>query len=347
MSSKVGDIELYMGPKETGAPDDLEGTIIEFIDGAKRSLRIAVQELDSISIAEAIMRARRRGVSVQITLELDYLRSHYAKKKPFEAGGQYEMNRKIYCALLRTAIPVKLDTNTHLFHHKFIIRDYKDVLTGSSNFTKTGVSRNLNDLIIIRDKTVARAYNAEFRSLDDPCSGINRASREVVVGTIPIKILFSPKDNPEMAIIKEVLKAEKQIDFAIFTFTTSSGIDDILIRLRKLGIKIGGALDTKQATQDWSATEGLKAGGITELYGVEQRGKVGKQHHKLMVIDQQVIITGSFNYTRAGNELNNENILVIGDLNTKDKKSIDAQKQLAQYAIAEINRIKKQFGTLL
>ena len=59
-----GKIEAYFGPPELGAPDDLEQVIVDFIAGAEQSLDIAVQELDSIPIAEAILDARWRGVAV-------------------------------------------------------------------------------------------------------------------------------------------------------------------------------------------------------------------------------------------------------------------------------------------
>ena len=48
MPSKVGKFEIYMGPREVDGPDDLRKTIVDFIDGAKKKLDIAVQELRQI-----------------------------------------------------------------------------------------------------------------------------------------------------------------------------------------------------------------------------------------------------------------------------------------------------------
>jgi len=81
-----------------------------------------------------------------------------------------------------------------------------------------------------------------------------------------------------------------------------------------------------------------------ELYRVPKNGNVGKLHHKLMVIDKQVIIAGSFNYTGPANQLNDENIIIIGDLESKKAGSINAQKKLAKYALDEIDRIIEKFG---
>jgi phosphatidylserine/phosphatidylglycerophosphate/cardiolipin synthase-like enzyme len=81
-ASPVGKIEAYIGPPELGAADDLEQVIVEFIRGAKSSLDIAVQEVDSRAIAQAILDARWRGVRVNIFLEQDYLRSDLVGTRP-------------------------------------------------------------------------------------------------------------------------------------------------------------------------------------------------------------------------------------------------------------------------
>jgi hypothetical protein len=70
-----GKIEVDVGPPELGGADDLEKVITDFIGGARSSLDIAVQEIDSRAIAQAILDARWRGVRVNIFLEQDYLRS--------------------------------------------------------------------------------------------------------------------------------------------------------------------------------------------------------------------------------------------------------------------------------
>ena len=62
MSVKIGNIEVYMGPTKVGGPDDLKQAIVNFIDGATKRLDIAVQELDSMDIAEVIIKARQRKV---------------------------------------------------------------------------------------------------------------------------------------------------------------------------------------------------------------------------------------------------------------------------------------------
>jgi phosphatidylserine/phosphatidylglycerophosphate/cardiolipin synthase-like enzyme len=65
-----------------------------------------------------------------------------------------------------------------------------------------------------------------------------------------------------------------------------------------------------------------------------------------MVIDERVVIAGSFNYTGPANRLNDENVIMLGDLDPASP-SAEAQKGLARYAIAEIERIIKDYGVKL
>ena len=348
MGVKIGDVEIYMGPKEVGAPDDLRKVIVDFIDGAKKKLDIAVQELDSMEIAKAIIRARQRSVTVRLVLEGDYLTVDKAVPDPFQPIGTNEINRQIHDAVLRTKINVKSDFNPKIFHQKFIIRDGSALLTGSTNFTDTGTSSNLNHVVIVRSRKVANIYTKEFKEimqghfgkLDE---GHDPTPDDVEVSDIPIRILFAPDHAPEMEIMKQMLKAKKNIDFAIFTFAQSSGIDDTMIALRRAGIKIRGAMDGKQANQKWAATRPLKQKGV-ELYLVQEGGKVRKLHHKLMVIDNQAVIAGSFNYTAPANQFNDENIIILGDLDSKNAASIAKQKKIASYASEEIDRIIEKHG---
>jgi len=342
-----GNIEVYYGPKSIGAPDDLEAVIIRFIDGAKKRLDIAVQELENDNIARAIIRARQRRITVKLVLEQDYLREKRISHTPWiKKNGGNEQNRVIHDAILRSNIDVKTDYNSKIFHQKFIVRDRRSVLTGSTNFTPTGTGRNLNHVVIVHDKKVAMHYYREFKEIQHGRFGkfsVNNdvAPPTVMVSDVRVKVMFAPDHNPEMEIMKQMLKARKRIDFAIFTFAQSSGIDDTMFRLLDLGIPIRGAFDGQQGAQDWSASHALK-NRKAELYAVQSsRGRkgVGKLHHKLMVIDDQIVIAGSFNYTAPANRLNDENIMILGDLDTQSASEKQAQTAIAVAARQEIERI--------
>ncbi|GIH06531.1 hypothetical protein Rhe02_45980 [Rhizocola hellebori] len=362
MGVDLGAVELYCGPTILGGPDDLDAVIREFLGGAKETLMIAVQELDSRPIAEAIIAAKRRGVRVQLILEGDYLVQEKPLTDPWAAGGDNEVNREIHSALLRAGVDVITDLNPAIFHQKFAIRDpgtpSAAVLTGSANFTQTDTGtnpvtgpanlrgNNLNHLVVLRGQQIASQYVTEFASMRSGTFGelnerVQARPMERNLAKIRVKPLFAPQHGPEMEIMKQMLKSTSSVDFAMFTFAQSSGIDDTMIRLVGSIPRMRGVLDRMQGSQKWAATQPLKAAGVA-LFENKPGTGVRKIHHKLMVIDERVTIVGSFNYTAPGTTLNDENIIVLGDLAETNPEAEAAQQQLAAFALAEIERIIAQ-----
>jgi phosphatidylserine/phosphatidylglycerophosphate/cardiolipin synthase-like enzyme len=365
---QLGGIELYAGPPVLGGPDDLDAVIRKFIDGAQQKLLVAVQELDSRPIAEAIIAAARRPKSpptasltkirVQVILEGSYLTEEADIADPWSAAGDNETNRTIHAALLRAGVDVVTDLNPEIFHQKFVVRDpgtaTAAVLTGSTNFTRTdtgtnspdgtGVAgNNLNHVVVLHGKKIADEYLAEFERLRSGTFGElherhESRPKEISIGTVRIKPLFAPRHGPEMEIMKQMLKAQHSVEFAMFTFAQSSGIDDAMIRLVSPAQRFRGVLDRGQGAQKWAATTSLKAAGV-ELFQNKAGTGVRKVHHKLMVVDDRLIILGSFNYTAPANTLNDENIVVIGNLEETDPAADADQHKLAAFARAEIDRI--------
>lgn len=371
-----GKIEAYVGPRELGAADDLEEVIVDFIAGARTSLDIAVQELDSEPVAQAILDARWRGVAVTMFLEQDYLRSPLKSKegipvppspKPGETAEQalrrvqwgpdesgLAVNRRILSALLHADVQVRGDFNPKIFHQKFILRDYRNgrvtkpgnpaLLTGSTNFTITGTHQNLNHVVVFNDARVCRQYELEFEQLS-----LGRFGRQIHGGVpslfnvkgVPTKVLFAPVHTPELEIMKQMLKGAKEIYFAIFTFSGSSGIDDTMLSLARGGVTIRGVVDRGQAAHGWAAPKTMTDPNI-KLYQPTKASGIRKVHHKLMVIDERVVIAGSFNYTAPANDYNDENIFVLGSVAPETHGITVAAAptdDLARHMKAEIVRI--------
>jgi phosphatidylserine/phosphatidylglycerophosphate/cardiolipin synthase-like enzyme len=158
-------------------------------------------------------------------------------------------------------------------------------------------------------------------------------------------VLFAPDHTPELEIMKQMLKATERVDFAIFTFAGSSGIDDAMIALSAAGRRITGVVDPGQGVQKWAATHDLDRARIA-LYAPRRSPAFGKLHHKLMVIDECTVIAGSFNYTAPANQYNDENIFVIGspypDLPEREGGPVDPVRcaEIARYFRTEIERIR-------
>jgi phosphatidylserine/phosphatidylglycerophosphate/cardiolipin synthase-like enzyme len=370
MGIAIGGIELYTGPQALGAADDLDAVIRGFLDGACRSVLVAVQELDSRPLAEALLAAARRNattatgtqstrrIRVQVILEGDYLTEETRPTDPWAVGGANEENRTIHAALLRAGIDVITDLNPKIFHQKFVVRDAGTdtaaVLTGSANFTRTDTGtnpsdnplqagNNLNHVVVLHGKPIAEQYLDEFERLRSGTFGDLHERHEarpveLRIGGVRVKPLFAPRHGPEMEIMKQMLKARQSVDFAMFTFARSSGIDDTMVRLVDDEHRFRGVLDREQGAQAWAATKILDAAGV-RLFQNRRGTGVRKVHHKLMVIDDRLLIAGSFNYTEPATTLNDENIVVIGDLEETDPVAEVGQRQIAEYARAEIDRI--------
>lgn len=355
MVAKQGNISAYFGPTELGAPDAVEDAVVSFIAGAKRSLDIAVQELESEVIARTLTAAVERKVRIRLVLEESYLSVTKAAARPWDVAArvQNDANRRIFAAVMRGGVHVRTDFNPAIFHQKFVVRDIDGpspaVLTGSANFTPTGMHANLNHVCIMHSKTAASEYADEFAEIWDGTFGANRqrhdpAPRNFTVSRIPVKILFAPEHAPEMEIMKQMLKAKTRIDFAVFTFAQSSGIDDTMIALSRAGITVRGIFDRGQGNQKWAASHGLKAAGI-EVYRADRGAGLNKLHHKLMVIDERLMIGGSFNYTDPANRLNDENIFILGDLDETDPGRIAVHRAFVAHAGREIDRMIADHGT--
>jgi phosphatidylserine/phosphatidylglycerophosphate/cardiolipin synthase-like enzyme len=367
-----GRIEAFVGPTELGAADSLERVIVDFIGGAEHSLDIAVQELDNEAIAQAILDARFRGVTVRMVVEQSYLLSpklpkalprsgedaavarHRAQWEDEKGVNSLEENRRLLAALLRCNVDVKADYNPAIFHQKFIIRDYEGrarptsaILSGSANFTLTDCHRNLNHVVIFHDWRICREYANEFASIRAGRFGRGEhgdVPRAFNLEGVPVKVLFAPDHTPELEIMKQMLKATDRVDVAIFTFAGSSGIDDVMLMLAAAKRRVTGAVDPGQGVQEWAATHELNRAGIA-LYFPDRTPPFRKLHHKLMVIDEAITVAGSFNYTAPANQYNDENIFVIGspypDLPEREGGPVDpkACAEIARYFRTEIERI--------
>lgn len=370
-----GKIEIYAGPSELQAPNDLETEIVRFIGDARKYLDIAVQELDNPAIAQAILDAAYRGVRVRMFLEQDYLKANKPPKPRQRAGedlrdaqldaqwkerrrGAVCTNRDILAALLRCGVDVKADLNPYIFHQKFIVRDYRNnrsygraaLLTGSTNFTLTGTHKNLNHVIVFHDYRICRPYAAEFQELMDGTFGANNPRRHdepktVNLNGVPVQVLFAPDHAPELEIVKQMLKCRERLDFAVFTFSGSSGIDDALVILRRAGIPICGVLDEGQGRRSWAASHWLHDEGIQVAFpDREQLSGLGKLHHKLMVIDDAIVVAGSMNYTHPAHQYNDENIFILGspyDLGRNEGGPVDHAEcaAITGFFRTEIDRI--------
>jgi phosphatidylserine/phosphatidylglycerophosphate/cardiolipin synthase-like enzyme len=122
------------------------------------------------------------------------------------------------------------------------------------------------------------------------------------------EVYFSPHGGATEAVVKELNKAKSTVLVQAYTFT-SALIAKALLNAHKRGVKIEVILDKSQRTQKYSSTTFLSNQGIP----VKIDAQHAIAHNKVMIIDGETVITGSFNFTKAAEEHNAENLLVIRD----------------------------------
>ncbi len=123
-----------------------------------------------------------------------------------------------------------------------------------------------------------------------------------------IEVYFSPKGGCTEAVVRELGAATSTVLVQAYSFT-SAPIANALVNAHKRGLKIEVILDKSQRTEKYSAADFLRNMGIS----VRIDAKHAIAHNKVVVIDDGVVITGSFNFTKAAEESNAENLLVIRD----------------------------------
>jgi phosphatidylserine/phosphatidylglycerophosphate/cardiolipin synthase-like enzyme len=124
-----------------------------------------------------------------------------------------------------------------------------------------------------------------------------------------IRVYFSPHGGCTDAIVSEVSQAKSAILLQAYSFT-SKPIAQALIRAHKRGVKISAVLDKSNRGRKYSAATFLKNMGIPVL--IDDQHAIA--HNKIMIIDNRVVITGSFNFSKAAEDKNAENLLILDDL---------------------------------
>jgi phosphatidylserine/phosphatidylglycerophosphate/cardiolipin synthase-like enzyme len=122
------------------------------------------------------------------------------------------------------------------------------------------------------------------------------------------EVYFSPHGGCTDTVIRELNKAKSIVLVQAYSFT-SAPIAKALLSAHKRGVKVEVILDKSQRTQKYSSATFLFNAGIP----VKIDAQHAIAHNKVMVIDGETVITGSFNFTKAAEEKNAENLLVIRD----------------------------------
>ena len=121
-----------------------------------------------------------------------------------------------------------------------------------------------------------------------------------------IETAFSPEQGATEAVVRAIELAKHSIRVAAYSFT-SKPIAAALVEAHKHGIDIQVVLDKSNATEKYSAATYLANEGIPTRINYEY----AIMHDKFMVVDDVTVETGSFNYTKAAEQHNAENVIIL------------------------------------
>ncbi len=278
--------------QETGG---LDTVLANVVDRARLSVDIAIYSLSLPSLRQALLRADQRGVTVRMVMESD------------------SMDGSLPRALMAADIPILGDNRQGLMHHKFLVIDRYEVCTGSMNYTISSVYYDNNNLVCIRSVQAGRDYTREFEemfqnNLFGPDSKKDTPNPTFRMDGTQVEVYFSPDDGVADHVAEVLNDARQSIYFLAYSFTSDEFARIIMEKARQAGVKVAGVIDAEQGvTNIGSEYETFHQAGLD----VHLNGLTGRMHHKVMIIDQQIVITGSYNFTNSAETRNDENLLIL------------------------------------
>ena len=142
--------------------------------------------------------------------------------------------------------------------------------------------------------------------LAEPSTGKPGGTAPIQVSPDQIHAYFSPKGGCTAAILEEIRGAKQFILVQAYSFT-SAPIAGALVEAFRSGIRVEAVLDKSNKTANYSEATFLKNARVPTWID----GKHAIAHNKVMVIDLNKVITGSFNFTNSAATRNAENFLIL------------------------------------
>jgi phosphatidylserine/phosphatidylglycerophosphate/cardiolipin synthase-like enzyme len=129
---------------------------------------------------------------------------------------------------------------------------------------------------------------------------------DLTLNNTPTQVCFSPNGGCTETIVNQIETAKSEILVQAYSFT-SSPIAKALTDAFKRGVKVEAILDKSQKRERYTSATFISSAGIPTY--IDSKHAIA--HNKIMIIDKETVITGSFNFTKAAEEKNAENLLII------------------------------------
>jgi phosphatidylserine/phosphatidylglycerophosphate/cardiolipin synthase-like enzyme len=292
----------------------IDGPLASAINAASGRIDIAAFEFNNRVLTQALLAAHARGVQVRMVTDDEH--------------GLHDEDSTIP-RLIEAGIPVVDDNRSALMHNKFVIIDGSTIWTGSMNFTVNGTYRNNNNLLALRSRRAVESYQAEFNEMFEQGQFGPRSpegnSASFRQDGVPIRTLFAAEDDVLSVILEEIRAANTAVRFMAFSFTVDEIADAIQDRAAN-GAVVQGIFETVGSQTRFSELTRLWCAGLQ----VRQDGNPFILHHKVFIIDDDTVLTGSFNFSDNATRSNDENMVIIQDRDLTAQYLAEFQRRWAE-----------------
>ena len=295
-------------PTLSNSPAAIQAEMIKRIDSARTKIDCAVYNNNTSAIVTALNNAHNRGVRVRYIAD----------------------DGTSNTALSAAQFPVLYVNSLDLMHNKFMVTDVDSVnksfvWTGSMNWTSNNINDDYNNVVLIQDQALAKAYVVEFDEMwgsngSSPNATLSKAGSLKTdntphffnIGGKSIECYFSPSDKTTEQIDKAINNSGGDLQLALLTLTRNE-LGSTIVAKHQGGETVACIIEN--INDQGSEYTNLTASGVETL----QHTLPFDIHHKYAIIDANTpnsdptVITGSHNWSTAAETVNDENTLIIHD----------------------------------
>ena len=320
--------------------------VVKAIDSAKTSLNIAMYELNQQEVWDALQRAKKRGIKIEIVLD----RSH-VYTTGYEDDGTPRKPKQMVVDLLKDngfSVLLLKGRLGGIMHNKFIVVDEGLVEFGSYNYTRQSEEDHYENVFFRTDKSRVSGYLKYFEYMRGLAEEPDMEKLEELISRTeavlpeaddvepemagrkkplppdppqetetPIELngerfpihMFSPNSGIEQALIRAIEASKATVQIAMFSFF-SQPIAEALLRAKDRGVHVQVVMDKSQTgtskLDDWFAWHGFE---LRLISGPDRARdpRYQKMHHKFSLFDGKMLESGSFNYSTRAETLSFEN----------------------------------------
>lgn len=298
VSLPAQDVPIRLYSNQAG--DDLQKTFTQAILNAKESIVCIIYSLTDETIIAALKKQADDGVKVLVICD------PVATQDVGEKLGPH--------------VTLFSRRQKGLMHNKLLAIDHKQCWLGSANFTRESLLLHANIVMGIESTVLAQAIEEKAEGL---MAKKSRRMKPLAMQTVDqrLEVSFLPDDTQAChKLMQQIASAKKSVKVAMFTFTHQELVQT-LIAAHDRGVAVEVVLDHDSSRQtSRKAFQILKDHKIS-LFTSHRNGLL---HEKMAIIDDEILIMGSANWTKAAFSSNDENLCMLFPLTNEQKEKLQS-----------------------